>query len=60
MRTGCVRVDMSMINRFEVDENTVEVFDAIMRNRGTIHTLDVRKYTDLLDEFGIWYNLSEF
>lgn len=57
-RGGLISVNMKQMGRWKVTADNVRFYDAIMQNKGKFHTLDDRPYVDWLNEFNIFYTLS--
>lgn len=53
---GTIRADYGQLKRrWTVDAGNVWCFDALVRGRGEVFTLDVRPYVELLTDFGICF-----
>ena len=51
-------VNMKQMNKWNVTQDNVRFYDAIMRNKGKVYSLDYRAYKDLLSDFGIFYTVK--
>ncbi len=54
-----IKVNMSQMNRWNVDSDNIKFYDNIMKNKGLIVTLDGSAYVEFLNEFAIFYTLSK-
>ena len=50
-------VNMKQMDKWNVTQDNVRFYDAIMRNKGKVYSLDYRTYMDLLNEFNIFYTV---
>lgn len=58
-KPGLLRVNMAQMKRWRVYSDNVRCFDSIYRTHGVVQTLDSMPYTQWLNEFGIFYTLTE-
>lgn len=50
-----ISVNMKQMGKWNVTQDNVRQFDAIVRNGGIVVTLDARPYIEWLCEFGIFF-----
>ncbi len=54
-----IKINMKQMNKWQVYEDNIAAFDAISKNKGNIVTLNPERYTHWLNEFNIFYTLTE-
>lgn len=52
---GRLRVNMTQMKKWKVDQDNIKYYDNIVKNKGKISTVDVRPYEEYLNGFGIYY-----
>ncbi len=48
-------VNMKQMSKWIVTQDNVKFYDSIMKNNGSVVTLDTRPYVELLTDFGIFF-----
>ena len=59
MNSGTINVNMVDMKKFNVCSDNVRVFESIKKNKGSFFTLDTRPYVEELNEFGIFYTITQ-
>ena len=53
-----LKVNMKQMSKISVDQDNVRFYDNIMKNKGSVISLDYQPYEDMLNEFGVFYTLT--
>jgi len=57
---GSISVNMSQLKKkFKVTSDNVWIFDNLVNNNGSMFVLDSRPYVEELNEFNVFYTLTE-
>ena len=50
-----IKVNMKQMSKWVVTQDNVKFYDNIMKNKGSVMTLDTRPYVEFLTDFGIFF-----